>query len=355
VNGYYLPVTSGPTRGDAPRGEETGIATSTDPLELRYITVHGYVRAYRMAGSGPALLLIHGLGCDSSTWLPVMAKLARRYTVIAPDLLGHGASDKPRADYTLGGYANAMRDLLTLLGVDRVTVVGHSFGGGVAMQFAYQFPERTERMLMIAPGGLGREVTPFVRMLTLPFAATGVVAATLPPLRPLVRGSLRLLSRTGLPHTRDLGEVAKVYSLMCDRGGREAVTRVAHTVIDWRGQIVRMTDRAYLTALLPVCVIWGTEDDVVPVSHAAIVEAHAPGAQVHVFADCGHFPHREQPDRFIRVVNRFIASTEPATYHRGRWRALMRRGADAPELAVITPAEAPQAARARGADGGRAS
>jgi pimeloyl-ACP methyl ester carboxylesterase len=160
-------------------------------------------------------------------------------------------------------------------------------------------------------------------------------AATLPPVRPLIRGSLAALSRSGLPRTRDLGEMAKVYMLMCDRGGREAVRRVAGTVIDWRGQIVRMTDRAYLTALLPVCVVWGSDDDVVPVAHAAIVEEHAPGARVHVFDGCGHFPHREQPDRFIRVLNRFVDTTEPASYHRGRWRALMRRGAERPALTVV--------------------
>jgi pimeloyl-ACP methyl ester carboxylesterase len=299
------------------------------------MTVHGRVRAYRMAGSGPVLLLIHGLGCDSSTWLPVLPRLARRHTVIAPDLLGHGASDKPRADYTLGEYANGMRDLLTLLGVDRVTVVGHSFGGGVAMQFAYQFPERTERLVMIAPGGLGTEVTPLLRMLTLPFADTAVRAATIAPLRPFVRRSLSALGRTKLPFTRDLGEVAKVYSLMCDPGGREAVRRVASTVVDWRGQIVSMTDRAYLTALLPVCVVWGRDDDVVPVRHLDVVVAHAPGARAHVFDGCGHFPHRERPDQFVRVLNRFIDTTKPAAYHRGRWRALMRRGPDAPVLRAV--------------------
>jgi pimeloyl-ACP methyl ester carboxylesterase len=303
---------------------------------LKFLTVHGHRRAYRMAGSGPAILLLHGLGCDSTSWLPILTQLAERHTVIAPDLLGHGASDKPRADYTLGGYANGMRDLLTLLGIDKATVVGHSFGGGVAMQFAYQFPERTERMCMISPGGLGREVAPMLRALTMPGAGFALAGLTLPAFRPVIRGSLRALARTGLPRTRDLGEVAKVYTLLCDPGGREAVRRVTSTVIDWRGQIVRMTDRAYLTALLPVSVIWGTDDEVVPVQHAAVAEEHAPGAWVHVFEDCGHFPHRDHPERVVQVLEDFIASTPPAAYHRGRWRALMRRGADVPGLRLVT-------------------
>lgn len=315
----------------------TADAGPDDELRLRFVTVHGHRRAYRMAGSGPALLLLHGLGRDSSTWLPVLEELATRYTVVAPDLLGHGESDKPRADYTLGGYANGMRDLLTLLGIDKATVVGHSFGGGVAMQFAYQFPERTERMMMLAPGGLGPEVSVLLRAITVPGAGAVLAGAALPPFRPFVRGSLNLLARTGLPHTRDLDEVAKVYTLMCDPGGRDAVRRVAGTVIDWRGQIVSMTDRAYLTSLLPVCVVWGDRDDVIPASHSAIAEAHAPGAQVHVFDDCGHFPHRDQPERFIEVLDAFVEGLPPASYHRGRWRALMRRGGSVPGLTLVDP------------------
>lgn len=306
-----------------------------DAFALQHLTVHGHRRAFRMAGSGPPVLLLHGLGCDSSSWLPVLPELARRHTVIAPDLLGHGGSDKPRADYTLGAYANGMRDLLTILGIEKVTVVGHSFGGGVAMQFAYQFPERTERMCMIAPGGLGHEVTPMLRALTLPGAGVVLGAATIRPLRPVIRGSLTALARTGLPHTRDLGEVAKVYSLLCDTDARAAVRRVTSTVVDWRGQVVRMTDRAYLTALLPVCVVWGTEDQVVPVRHARVAEEHAPGAEVHIFDGCGHFPHRDQPELFVTVLEEFIASSPPAAYHRGRWRALMRRGPDVPGLRVV--------------------
>ena len=149
-------------------------------VELQRITIHGHERAFVKLGQGPALLLLHGLGCDHTTWLPVIHDLARHYTVIAPDLLGHGVSAKPRADYSVGGYANGMRDLLTVLNIDKVTVVGHSFGGGVAMQFAYQFPERTERMILVAPGGLGPEVTPFIRAITLPGFHQVMGVATLP-------------------------------------------------------------------------------------------------------------------------------------------------------------------------------
>src|SRR5215218_5648218 len=162
--------------------------------DVQYLVVHGYRRAFRISGSGPALLLLHGLACDSSTWLDVIPALSEHFTVIAPDLLGHGESDKPDADYSLGGYANGMRDLLTVLGIDRVTVVGHSLGGGVAMQFGYQFPERTERLVLVAPGGLGREVTPIIRAVTLPGFDAVVGALTLPGVRQVATGALRVAS-----------------------------------------------------------------------------------------------------------------------------------------------------------------
>ena len=131
-------------------------ATKSDEYELQYRTVHGYKRAFVMAGKGPVLLLIHGIGDSSETWRELIPLLARDHTVIAPDLLGHGRSDKPRADYSVAGYANAMRDLLSVLGVEHATVVGHSLGGGVAMQFAYQYPDRCERLVLISSGGVSR-------------------------------------------------------------------------------------------------------------------------------------------------------------------------------------------------------
>ncbi len=296
------------------------------PLEVQYLTIHGHKRAFVKAGSGPVLLLLHGLGCDHTTWEPVISSLARRYTVIAPDLLGHGSSDKPRADYSVGGYANGMRDLLTVLGIDRVTVVGHSFGGGVAMQFAYQFPERTERLVLVAPGGLGPEVTPAIRAITLPGFDQAMALLTLPGYRHLTKAALRVLSRSGLSATRDLDEVAEIVESFKDRRARAAIRHVVSAVVDWRGQVVTMADRAYLTQAMPMCVVWGGNDAVIPVGHARIAGELAPSATVEVIANAGHFPHKDHPQRFVKIVNDFVRCTEPATYDRAHWRALLEAG-----------------------------
>ena len=296
--------------------------------EVQYLTIHGHKRAFVKAGSGPALLLLHGLGCDHTTWLSVIATLSRRYTVIAPDLLGHGRSDKPRADYSVGGYANGMRDLLTVLGIDKVTVVGHSFGGGVAMQFAYQFPERTERLVLVAPGGIGREVTAIIRAITLPGFQAAMGLATKPGLLQAGKLALRGLSRTGVPHVRDLDEVADIVQHLSDPKARAAITHVVRAVVDWRGQVVTMADRAYLTHAMPMCVVWGSDDSVIPVSHARLVREIAPDAMVEVIPNAGHFPHKDHPQRFVKILNDFIRTTQPATYHRGRWRSLLKNGPD---------------------------
>lgn len=306
--------------------------------EVQYVVIHGYRRAFRISGSGPALLLVHGLASDSSTWIGVIPSLAEHFTVIAPDLLGHGDSDKPDADYSLGGYANGMRDLLTVLGIDQVTVVGHSFGGGVAMQFAYQFPDRTQRVVLVSTGGLGREVTPLIRFLTVPGSGLALAVATARPWRSLVGGTMRSLSKLPTKVTHDLDEVARIYESLADPAQRTAVQRVTSHVLNWRGQFVTMTDRSYLARLMPVLVIWGRDDMVIPASHADLAPTQV--SDVHVLEHTGHFPHKDLPEEFCRIVTEFIAANEPAHYHRGKWRALLRRG-DQFELESIptTPTE----------------
>lgn len=299
---------------------------------LQHVTVHGHRRAYVRMGSGPAVLLLHGLGCDHTTWTPVMESLARTHTVIAPDLLGHGSSDKPRADYSVGGYANGMRDLLTVLGVDSATVVGHSFGGGVAMQFAYQYPERTERLVLVGSGGLGPDVSPAIRAITTPgfHQVMGLLAA--PGLRHVATATMRLLARSRMPQARDLGEVADIYDSFKDPRTRAAIRHVVRAVVDWRGQIVTMADRAYLTEAMPMCVVWGADDMVIPVSHASNASALAPSARIEVVPNAGHFPHRDHPERFVKIVRDFMRSTEPARYDRERWRQLLDEGATVPPV-----------------------
>ena len=303
-------------------------------LQLQYVTIHGHRRAFVKTGSGPALLLLHGLACDHRTWEPVIASLSRHFTVIAPDLLGHGDSAKPRADYSVGGYANGMRDLLTVLEVDTVTVVGHSFGGGVAMQFAYQYPERTERIVLVGSGGLGPEVAPAIRAITTPGFHQVMSVLTLPGIRHVSTGTMRLLAKSGITQFRDLDEAAAVYDCFKDPRSRAAIRHVVRAVVDWKGQIVTMSDRAYLTDAMPMCVIWGADDMIIPVSHASFASELAPTAWVEIMPNAGHFPHKDHPQRFVKILRDFIRSTEAMGYDRERWRELLDAGAR------VTPAQA---------------
>jgi pimeloyl-ACP methyl ester carboxylesterase len=317
-------------------GQEADLLMSQH--EVQHVTVHGHRRAFVKTGSGPAVLLLHGLGCDHRTWLPVLDALARRYTVIAPDLLGHGESDKPRADYSIGAFANGMRDLLTVLEIDKVTVIGHSFGGGVAMQFAYQFPERTERLVLVGSGGLGPEVSAAIRAITVTGFYQVMGALTLPVVRQVGSTGLKALSRTGLDQFRDYDEVASIFESFRDPRARAAIRHVVRAVVDWQGQIVTMADRAYLTDAMPMCVIWGDKDRVIPVSHADRAAALAPKARVEVIPNAGHFPHKDHPERFVKIVQDFIRTTRPASYSRARWRRLLQQGP-----APSTPLEAVEA------------
>jgi pimeloyl-ACP methyl ester carboxylesterase len=309
------------------------------PAEVEFVTVHGKRRAYVKTGSGPALLLLHGLACDRTTWDRVIPILAKKYTVIAPDLLGHGLSDKPRADYTLGGYANGMRDLLTVLDIDKVTVVGHSFGGGVAMQFAYQYPERTQRVMLVSSGGLGAEVTPLIKLVQAPGWEGAMRVLTLPGIRHLETTALRALSSYGAgplrKYTRDLDEAASIVESWRDRRTRFAVRHLVRAVIDWHGQIVTMSDRAYLTESMPMAVVWGRDDQVLPVRHSSNVAALAPDATVTVLPDSGHFPHRDHPEEFARLLDQFVNATKPSVYNRSKFRRMLRNGtAEAPASLV---------------------
>jgi pimeloyl-ACP methyl ester carboxylesterase len=291
--------------------------------------VHGHRRAFLRAGSGPPLLLVHGIGDSSATWRHVIPLLARTHSVLAPDLLGHGDSDKPRADYSVGGFANGLRDLLVLLGHERATVVGHSLGGGVALQFAYQYPERCERLVLVATGGLGVEVTPVLRAAALPGASLGIALTVRAPVRIPVLAAGRLLAAVGLVDAADVEEVAVVWKGLRDRSTRAAFLRTLRSVIDLRGQAVSSRDRLYLTAAIPTLLLWGARDPVLPVSHARAAAAQLPAVELQVLPRAGHVPHHNDPALFARTVLDFVSRTRPCRHDADDWRTLLAAGGEA--------------------------
>ncbi|KAA1251445.1 alpha/beta hydrolase [Mycobacterium simiae] len=295
---------------------------------LQFRTIHGYKRAFRIAGSGPAILLIHGIGDNSTTWTCIHAQLAQRFTVIAPDLLGHGKSDKPRADYSVAAYANGMRDLLSVLDIERVTIIGHSLGGGVAMQFAYQFPHLVDRLILVGAGGVTKDVNVVFRLASLPMGAEALALLRLPLVLPAVQLAGRLLGLAigSTAIGQDLPNVLRILDDLPEPTASSAFTRTLRAVVDWRGQIVTMLDRCYLTQAIPVLIIWGSRDSVVPVRHARMAHAAMPGSRLEIFAGSGHFPFHDDPARFLDLVQRFIDSTEPPEYDQAALRELLRSG-----------------------------
>jgi pimeloyl-ACP methyl ester carboxylesterase len=293
---------------------------------VHYRRIHGYRRAFVRAGKGPALLLIHGIGDRSDTWRGLIPALARDYTVIAPDLLGHGRSDKPRADYSVAAYANAMRDLLSVLGIEQATVVGHSLGGGVAMQFAYQYPERCERLVLVATGGIARSVNPLLRLVAAPNADLLLPLLHLKTTRSIGKRVVRLLHLLGTDIGRDADDLQHVFDALPDAHAVRAFVRTLRAVVDWRGQVITMLDRCYLTRGMPTLLVWGTRDGVVPYEHARLAHAAMPGSRLEVFDGAGHFPHHHDPGRFLAILRDFLATTAPASYSVAEWRQLLRRG-----------------------------
>jgi pimeloyl-ACP methyl ester carboxylesterase len=297
-----------------------------EDFELNEIELHGHRVAYRCAGSGPAIVLVHGITSTSATWEQVMPYLATRFTVIAPDLIGHGESAKPRGDYSLGAYASGVRDLMVTLGHESATFVGHSLGGGIVMQLAYQFPERCERLVLVDSGGLGREVSLLLRAATLPLSE--VVLPLLADTRLLEAGRTvgRLFGRVGLRAGTDMAELARGHASLEDPEARAAFVHTLRTIVDPLGQRVNASDRLYLAENIPFMLVWGERDPIIPVAHGTAAHELVPSSRLEIFEGAGHFPHLDQPQHFLDVLLDFIESTDPAQVGPEEWREMLKSG-----------------------------
>jgi pimeloyl-ACP methyl ester carboxylesterase len=288
-------------------------------MKPKTATLHGRLVSYVETGDGPVLLLIHGMAGSYENWEAVIEPLSRRYTIVAPDLPGHGASAPGAGDYSLGALAVGLRDLLLALGHDRATLVGHSLGGGIAMQLAYAFPELTERLVLVSSGGLGPEVSPLLRAAALP-GADLFIAATAKPGRLAGAALERGLAAVGLRPNTDVAVVARGYASLTDGDRRAAFLATLRSVISSGGQLVDGRDRLYLSAGVPVLIVWGARDPIIPVRHARGAHESIPGSRLEIFDGVGHLPQLEAPGRFVAVLERFCEETEPARFDIDEWR-----------------------------------
>jgi pimeloyl-ACP methyl ester carboxylesterase len=276
------------------------------------IVLHGRRVVYRVAGSGSPVVLIHGMLNSSGHWQAVADRMAASHLVIAPDLIGHGDSAAPRGDYSLGAHAASIRDLLSAIGVERATFVGHSLGGGVAMQFFYQFPQRVERLALVSSGGLGRDVSLLLRTAALP-GTSAVLSMTIHPrmLSAIWDAGAAMRSR-GMGGGTYLQAVARALRPLQSAGQRQAFLQTLRSVIDVRGQRVSATDRLYLLELLPTLIVWGERDHTIPLEHGLRAHRETPGSTFRTLPRAAHFPNLEDPDGLAEALLEFIATTEPA-------------------------------------------
>ena len=281
--------------------------------ETRRVALHGHELAVTDLGDGPAVVLVHGLMSARRTWDAQLDRLAADHRVIAPDLFGHGDSAKPVGDYSLGAHAASLRDLLDELDIPAATVVGHSLGGGIAMQLAYLFPDRVERVVLVSTGGLGRELNPLLRAATLPGSEFVLPVLASGWLHDVGDSVLRLWGRTGLPSVSpSAAEAWQSLATLADGDTRKAFLATSRSVIDVGGQTVSARNRLSGLESRPVMLVWGARDRMIPSSHIDAARAVLPHSRVEILDRSGHFPHLDEPDRFAAVLGDFVHTTEPS-------------------------------------------
>ena len=297
------------------------------PMESKTATLHGRSMTYAEAGEGPVLLLVHGMGGGYENWREVIGPLSRSHTVVAPDLPGHGASAPGNGDYSVGALAVGLRDLMLALGHERATLVGHSLGGGIAMQLAYQFPEFAERLVLVSSGGLGPEVSLVLRAAALPGSELSIAASAQMAswVGPLVSKGLAAARLRPSPATV---EVARGYASLSDPRRRAAFLATLRSVVGVGGQRIDASDHLYLAAGIPTLIVWGARDPIIPVSHGERAHAAIPGSRLEIFEGIGHIPQLEAPARFVAVLEQFLEQTEPARFDAREWRARLQNHAN---------------------------
>lgn len=270
--------------------------------EGKFVNIEGVNVHYIDAGEGPAVLLVHGLGTSLITWQRNVAPLvAAGFRVLALDLPGHGDSDKPRTlSYDPVSGANLLRQFLTLREVKQASLVGNSAGGLVAGQFSIAYPEQVDRLVLVAAGGLGRDVSWFLRLVSVPLLGELLY-------QPRLQNALDLSKRIFYQEPPFLDEVLpEMYRVRNLPGARYAAVQAVRSSINLWG----LRKQQYILHRLskfakPVMAVWGQEDSIIPALHARSVARAIPHSLVRILPQCGHWPHMEKAEEFNDLLVRF--------------------------------------------------
>lgn len=266
------------------------------------VQVHGigihWLQLGKKSKAAPVILL-HGLNDCSQTWLHIATVLAEDRQVLIPDLPGHGFSSRPDASYTLDWYAWIMTEWVKMVGITQADIVGHSFGGGIAQVMLLQCRNRIRRLVLVSSGGLGREISLFMRLASVPI----LIEKLGQPFMGIGTKIALHLARDG----RTRSDIAVLSRMNAEKGSARAFSRTVRDIINWRGQRRVYSDRVHeISDLPPILLLWGKRDSIIPARHATHFTRRVSNVRMLVFDACGHYPHFQKPDLFVKNLSAFL-------------------------------------------------
>jgi len=264
-------------------------------------------RFWSLGDEGTTVILLHGIGASVEIWKRNIDALAQNHRVYAIDLVGFGLSDKPSVPTTFSYGAQFVRDFMEKQHIGRASLIGNSLGGGVSLQFAIQFADRLEKLLLVASGGLGKQVNLLLRLASLPLIGELLT-------RPTRKGTSRLLKQCTYDPALAADDLVELFYHFATLPGAQksflSTLRSSFNFWGMRPHLVRSTLDNLATISAPTLIVWGEQDRILPVAHAHVAEKKIPNARLHIFDACGHLPQLERPDEFNAVVLEFLRSKD---------------------------------------------
>ena len=273
--------------------------------EDRYIKVGNLnTRYWALGDKGTPVILIHGLGASADIWMYNVEALARQHRVYVPDLIGFGRSDKPGPSFSPFDYTSFLDDFMNLLKIERVSLMGQSLGGGIALHYALQFPQKMNKLVLVGSAGLGKEVIWTLRLMSLPLL--GELFSY--PSRKGVEIFFKLAVRNRALVTKEFVEL--YYDIFSRPGFQKFFLMILRQIVDIRGAREEILDPIMnnLNKIAqPVLIIWGEKDGVLPIKHGYLGKEKLPNAKLKIMEGCGHIPFFEKSDEFNELVLKFLS------------------------------------------------